>query len=94
MIPHCILFELANFRGAHRHVFTTEPNLGASEDPLFNNKTSSIVILEGHWECFAGPDFASKLGDTLGPGMYPFVENIGIKNDAISSLRPIRGVVR
>ena len=30
MIPHCILFELANFHGAHRHVFAPEPNLAAS----------------------------------------------------------------
>ena len=89
-MPHCILFELANFRGAHRHIFTAEPNLAASDDPLFNNKTSSIVILEGNWEFFADVDFKTKTGNTLEPGVYPFVANIGIKNNAISSLRPVR----
>jgi hypothetical protein len=90
MIAHCILFELANFRGAHRHVFVAEPNLAASDDPAFNNKTSSIVVLEGEWEFFADEDFRTKTGDTLGTGTYPFVTNIGMKNNAISSLRPVR----
>jgi hypothetical protein len=90
MIPHCILFELANFRGAHRHVFVAEQNLAASEGPSFNNRTSSIVILEGDWEFFADADFKSKIGTTLGPGAYPFVANIGITNNEISSLRPVR----
>jgi hypothetical protein len=90
MMSHCILFELANFHGAHRHVFTDEPNLAASDDPSFNNKTSSIVILAGHWEFFSDANFKTKIGDTLEPGVYPFVANIGIRNDAISSLRPVR----
>ncbi len=89
MIPHCILFEFANFRGAHRHVFMAEPNLAANEDPAFNKRTSSIVILEGNWEFFSDADFKTRIGDKLGPGLYPFVMNIGIKNDVISSLRPI-----
>jgi Beta/Gamma crystallin len=89
-MPHCILFELANFRGAHRHVFVAESDLGASEDPSFNNRTSSIVILEGDWEFFSGANFSDKVGNRLGPGAYPFVANIGMKNDAISSLRPVQ----
>jgi hypothetical protein len=90
MMPHCILFELANFHGAHRHVFTVEPNLSASDDSVFSNKTSSIVILEGNGEFFSDADFKTKIGNTLEPGVYPFVANIGIKNNAISSLRPVR----
>jgi hypothetical protein len=90
MTPHCILFELANFHGAHRHVFTAEPNLAASDDPSFNNRASSIVVLAGNWEFFSDADFTTKTGETLGPGLYAFVANVGIKNDAISSLRPVR----
>jgi hypothetical protein len=86
MIPHCILFELANFRGAHRHVFAAEPNLADQTDPTFNNKTSSIVILEGNWEFFSDTNFATRTGSILGPGLYPFVANVGIKT--ITSLRP------
>jgi hypothetical protein len=94
VVPHCVLFELANFHGAHRHVFPAEPNLAASDDPAFNNKTSSIVILEGDWEFFSDADFKTKVGGTLGPGAYPFVANVGIKNDSISSLRPVRRAPR
>jgi hypothetical protein len=89
VIPHVILFELAYFHGAHRHVFMAEPNLGASDDPSFNRKTSSIIILEGHWEFFRDVNFQVKDGETLGPGLYPFVTNVGIKNDTIASLRPV-----
>jgi hypothetical protein len=85
---------LAYFHGAHRHVFMAESNLGASDDSTLNNKTSSIVILEGHWEFFREPNFQGKEGDTLGPGLYPFVTNIGIKNDTISSLRPASAPTR
>lgn len=94
MIPHCILFELANFCGAHRHVFTVVSNLAARKDPAFNNKTSSIVIREGNWEFFMDADYHTKMGDTLAPGIDPYVENIGIKDDAITSLRPIRKTSR
>jgi hypothetical protein len=90
MIPHCVLFELANFRGAHRHVFMAEPNLADTNDPTFNDKTSSIVVLEGDWEFFADSNYVTRTGNVLGPGVYPFVANIGIKNDAITSLRPVR----
>jgi hypothetical protein len=90
MMPHCILFELANFRGAHRHVLVPEPNLAASDDPNFNKRASSIVILAGNWEFLTDPEFKTKVGDMLGPGVYPYVANVGIQNDAISSLRPVR----
>jgi hypothetical protein len=90
MMLHCIQFELANFHGAHRHVITAEPNLAASDDPHFNNTASSIVIYARNCEFFADADFKTKIGNTLGPGVYPFVANVGIKNGAISSLRLVR----
>jgi hypothetical protein len=89
-MPHCILFEFANFRGAHRHVFTAESDLAASDDATFNKKTSSIVVLEGYWVFFADPDFKTYIVNHISPGLYPFVVNIGIPNDAITSLRPLR----
>jgi hypothetical protein len=94
MIPHCILFELANFRGAHRHVFVAEPNLAEKSDPTFNDKTSSIVVLEGDWVFFSDSNFGTRTGNVLGPGVYPFVANVGIMNDSITSLRPVRRASR
>jgi hypothetical protein len=34
-----ILFEHRNFRGNHKHVFMTEPNLASAEDSFFNDRT-------------------------------------------------------
>jgi hypothetical protein len=86
---HVILFEHANFHGAHKHIFEDYDNLNADDDTDFNDKTSSIVILDGRWEFFRHSGFSSKTGNTLGPGTYPNVRDHDIDNDAISSLRQV-----
>ncbi len=90
-MAHVILFEHANFHGVHKHVFTAESNLNADDDNWMNDKTSSIVVIEGNWEFFIDWNFSGKTGRTLGPGIYPWVSAPGVEmeNDAISSLRPI-----
>lgn len=87
-LPHVILFEHANYHGAHKHVFDDESNLDASDDNFFNDKTSSIIVIEGNWTFYRDKDFqgVERNGRPLGPGLYPWVENEGIKNDDISSL--------
>jgi len=92
-MPHIIVFEHAGFHGAHKHVFTAEPNLAAGDDNFFNDRISSFVILEGKWEFFLHSNFQIKLGPTLGPGIYPWIEDGGAlgpaTNDQVSSLRPV-----
>lgn len=47
---HVILFEHANFRGRHRHIFQNEEDLFHTDSPNdehFNDITSSIVVLDG-----------------------------------------------
>jgi hypothetical protein len=84
-----ILFEHANFHGAHKHVFTNEANLNASDDNFFNDKVSSMVIIDGRWEFFKDSNFIAKLGPTLNPGSYPSITAaLGAgSNDQVSSLR-------
>jgi hypothetical protein len=97
---HIILFENANYHGAHKHVFTAEPNLNASDDNFFNDRVSSLAIFQGDWAFYrdAGLAPATKYPPVLGPSMtsevrhpggYPFVPNVGIKNDDMSSLQPV-----
>jgi hypothetical protein len=83
-----ILFEHANYHGAHKHVLRDEANLNASDDHFFNDKVSSLVVFSGQWEFFRDYDFQNPYGAVLSKGIYPFVENVGIKNDDMSSLRP------
>lgn len=82
---HAVLFEHANFHGDHRHIFAAETNLG---DNGFNDTTSSIVIESGSWAFYRDSQFDGNYPPVLGPGIYPWVEDVGIKNDDMSSLRP------
>ena len=84
---HCVLFEHINFRGAHKHVVAEEPNLAASDDWFFNDRTSSVVVLSETWQFFRHINFVDPYPRTLGPGLHPWVVNIGIRNDDLSSLR-------
>lgn len=85
-----ILFEHDNFHGRHKHVYRAEPNLNYWEDFFFNDKTSSIVVIEGNWELFVDANFIAPFSVVLGPGLYTltYLNELGITNDSISSLRP------
>ncbi|MBN4004292.1 beta/gamma crystallin-related protein [Nostoc sp. LPT] len=54
----------------------------------FNDETSSIIITGGTWRFYADANYTGSFKD-LGPGYYPWVENFGITNDTISSLKLI-----
>jgi hypothetical protein len=89
-MAHIILFEHANFHGAHKHVVRDEPNLNASDDNYFNDRVSSIAVIDGNWACY--PDWnyrGTPYPHILGPGLYPNVTSVGIKNDDMSSLLPV-----
>lgn len=91
---HLILFENAQFRGSHKHVFGPEPNLNASDDNSFNDQTSSIIVLAGTWATFANSNFQGEYRDPtgepvlIGLGLYPWVPDIQIKDNDLSSLEP------
>jgi hypothetical protein len=92
-MPEAILFENANFHGQHKHVFGPEPNLNAADDNFFNDRVSSIVILDGVWQFYRNSGFNTPYPFLLGPGRYSSVEAAGIKNDDMSSLQPVAGAV-
>ncbi len=85
---HTILFEHANFHGAHKHVFGSEADLNARDDNFFNDKVSSIVVLQGNWNFYRHSNFKIQYSKVLGLGVYPHVGDVDIENDQMSSLRP------
>src|SRR5262245_66376998 len=87
-MAHVILFEHAGFHGQHKHVFGAEPNLNAADDNFFNDKVSSLVVLEGNWAFYADSNFHRQYPPILGPGLYPGLP-AGIKNDDMSSLQAV-----
>ena len=88
-MPEAVLFENINFHGAHKHVFGPEPHLDAGDDNFFNDRVSSIVILDGAWAFYRNPAFDGPYGPILGPGLYNSVAAFGIRNDDMSSLQPV-----
>jgi hypothetical protein len=88
-MAHIILFEHINFHGGHKHVFAPEPNLNDRDDDFFNDKTSSLAVVEGNWELYRNADFNTPYPVILGPGLYPDVRRVQINNDDMSSLQPV-----
>src|SRR5262245_2352636 len=84
-----ILYEHANYHGAHKHVFGWEPNLNAADDRFFNDRVSSLAVMSGSWSFFRDSGYRNQYARPLGPGGYPWVEAVDIKNDDMSSLHPI-----
>ena len=84
-----ILFENASFHGAHKHILKAEPNLNAPDDNYFNDKVSSLVVFSGQWDFFRNANFQTSYGIVLSKNIYPYVGDVGIRNDDMSSLRPL-----
>jgi Beta/Gamma crystallin len=59
-VAHIILFENINFHGAHKHVVPDEPSLNASDDNFFNDRVSSLAIVEGDWAFYPDANFRRK----------------------------------
>src|SRR5262249_4887076 len=85
-MPHVILFEHANYHGAHRHVIGWEPNLNSSDDNYFNDRVSSIVVLSGIWAFFRDAGYHSQYARTLGPGIGTSWGGGDSKDDDVSPL--------
>lgn len=84
-----VLFEHANYHGTHKHLYGSESNLNAGDDRVFNDKVSSFVIREGMWQFFRDANFTGPASNILGPGNYNWVENVGIPNDSVSSVKRV-----
>jgi hypothetical protein len=80
-----ILFEHIDFEGAHRHLFTSDDNLGSLYDN-FNDITSSFVVVSGEWQFSRDANYSGPDSNIFGPGLYNWVEEVGIPNDSISSV--------
>ena len=55
----------------------------------WNDMVSSFVIVSGVWQFFRDINFQTPYGAgvQLGPGLYPWVEDVGIDNDSLSSIQ-------
>jgi hypothetical protein len=73
---------------------------GVSGNGSWNDVVSSFVIQSGYWQFFKDENFETQQGKgnnapglpagTFGPGEYSWVQDWGIDNDALSSIRLVR----
>lgn len=97
-----IIYVDINFGGLHTHIFDTVADFTAlsltgvntgisAEGFTWNDIVSSFVIVSGQWQFFKDTNFGFQQGNPagLGPGLYPWVEQVGIDNDSLSSVRLI-----
>ncbi|GAB1715062.1 MAG: hypothetical protein NTAFB05_01040 [Nitrobacter sp.] len=98
MPAHAILFENVDFQGNHKHVFDHIENLSTQVDHFnFNDKTSSLVVLEGNWQFFRDWMWQNPWPKIVGPGVYvTLTEALGVNdaNDAITGMRPVDSLGR
>ena len=81
-IPQIVAFDNDGILGDHIHLFGHVPDLGK-----WGNSISSMVILAGRWEFFDGENFQGTKMTELGPGTYLRVQDHGMKDNSISSIR-------
>lgn len=89
-----LLFDDKNFDGKSIDIEKGVPDLSTYKEGDFDECTSSLVILSGNWCFYRNPRFKKPFMRggrplVLGPGSYGNVEDLGIKNDEISSLKAI-----
>lgn len=95
-----VLFIDTQFGGAHIHIYKSVPDLkevsvGGVDGPQggnWNDKVSSFRVVSGTWKLYADANYQSPTpaGDEereFWPGFYPRVEDLGIENDTISSVK-------
>jgi Beta/Gamma crystallin len=88
-IPQIVAFDNDGLLGDHIHLFGNVPDLGK-----WGNSISSMVILAGRWEFFDGENFQGTKMTELGPGTYLRVQDHGMKDNSISSIRLVSPVRR
>lgn len=79
------LFDAINFGGKSVSV---DNNIGNFQNINFNDKVSSVKVESGIWQL---SEAANNKGDSivLRPGSYNFVEDFGLDNDTLSSVKRV-----
>lgn len=88
MVPHLIVFSERGLQGRHWHIFQDVPHIG-DVSFTWDDNISSIVVLAGRWQFFRDRNYHVPVGEPLEAGVYPTINDVGIPNDAISSIKLI-----
>jgi hypothetical protein len=85
-----ILFQNNNTNGQSLMLRDSDKNLNRAD---FDNKTSSLIVIEGTWQLFSDPDYGGAVctvsadGGPEKDGVYPNYLTWSGVNDTISSVK-------
>jgi len=88
-VAQIMFFENEGFAGRS---FSTDERIDNLARHGFNDRASSIVVLNDRWEVCEDPGFGGRCA-VLRPGRYPSLAAMGL-NDRVSSVREVRNDVR
>ncbi len=92
---HTHIFENTANNGNSDFTRLALGGVGSGINGNWNDKVSSFIIVSGTWEFFKDVGYANQQGigspgknaGQFGPGLYSFVADWGIDNDALSSVK-------
>jgi hypothetical protein len=95
--PELLMYVDINFGGLHTHLFGNTPDftqlaLGGAGSGIagnWNDKVSSFVVQSGRWQFFRDVNYVVPIGPVFGPGIYNWVEAVGVGNDQVSSVKVV-----
>jgi hypothetical protein len=82
-LPEIKLFKDDKFNGDCLTCYGDTPYVGND----WNDTCSSIIVVNGFWQCYNDASFQNPTGGPIGPGGYPVLADVGIGNDVISSVK-------
>jgi hypothetical protein len=86
VVPHLIVFSEKHLQDRHWHIFFDIPNL-SDVSFTWDDNISSFAVLAGQWQFFRGRNFTDPVGPVCGPGICRTVQEIGIPDNAVSSIK-------
>lgn len=81
VLPDITVYEDKDYGGASWRTSFAYSYVGDD----WNDKISSFIIHSGYFQFYTDENFQNPEGGLIGPGYYPWVADLGIVNDTISS---------
>lgn len=95
--PELLMYVDINLGGLHTHLFNNTPDftqlalggVGSGINGNWNDKVSSFVVQSGRWQFYRHVNYVEPLGPVFGPGVYNWIEAVGVPNDQVSSVKVV-----
>jgi hypothetical protein len=81
-----VLFQNVNCEGDSA-IYEDSEGTAHVSDKNFNDRTSSFIVVKGHWQLYQDANYQKAFPGVFGPGVYTPLEKYNVKNDSVSSIK-------